>query len=157
MYTYIFTHLFIHIYMNTCVYTHRGIISSYPRSLSHFDTLSLHLPLSLLHVRSLFHFVPLSAPLPTPARHKTTSIWGTHSSHAPCAHERWREKPAHHVRRGFENPHPACGVGSNCNTLQHAHTISLSFLALSLPPSLSLSLSLSFTDLHTRTRTHART
>ena len=53
-------------------------------------------------------------------------------------------KPAHHVRRGFENPHPACGVGSNCNTLQHAHTISLSFLSLSL----------SFTDLHTHTHTH---
>ena len=66
MYTYIFTHLFIHIYINTFVYTHRGIIFSYPRSLSHFDTLSLYLPLSLLHVRSLFHFVPLSTPHPRP-------------------------------------------------------------------------------------------
>ena len=45
--------------MNTCVYTHKGIVSSYPRSLSHFDTLSLYIPLSLFHVRSLFHFVPL--------------------------------------------------------------------------------------------------
>ena len=59
---------------------------------------------------------------------------------------------------GFSrNPHPACGVGSKCNTLQHAHTISLSCLSLSLPPSLSLSLSLSFTDLHTHTHTHAHT
>ena len=142
MYTYIVTHLFMHIYMNTCVYTHRGIISSYPRSLSHFDTLSLYLPLSLLHVRSLFHFVPLSAPPPRPhftKRHQH----GVHTAHMRCVCTIWRET---RTIDGARNPHPVCGVGANCNTLQHAHTISLSFLCLSLPPSLSLSLSLSFTD-----------
>ena len=101
----------------------------------------------------------------THARHNTTSTRGTHSSNAPCAHDKWREKP---TLDGARNPHPACGVSSrnphpasgvdsNCDTLQHAQTISLPFLSLCLPPSLSLSLSLSFTDLHTHTHTHART
>jgi len=133
---YVFTYLFIHIYINTCVYTHRGIISSYPRSLSQFDTLSLYLTLSLLHVRSPFHFVPLSAPPPRPHFTKQHQH-GENSSNAPCAYVCTID--------GAGNQRPACGVGSNCNTLQHAHTISLSFLSLSPPP---LSLAFPFPLIH---------
>jgi len=101
----------------------------------------------------------------THTRHKTTSTRGTYSSNAPCAHDQWRETPTIDGARnphpacgvGSRNPHPVCGVGSNCDTLQHAQTISLPFLSLSLPPSLSLSLSLSFTDLHTHTHKHTHT
>ena len=137
MYTHIFTHLLIHIHINTCVYTHRGIISSYPRSLSHFDTLSLCLPLSLLHVRSLFHFVPLSAPPHTRTSQSDINTGYTQLTCAVCArsmaremHDRGRKKPTPRVRRGFE--------------LQHAATRThyLAFISFSLPPPLSLAFSL---------------
>jgi len=102
---YLLTYLYIYTLILVCIRIEASF--SHARALSPFlplcRTLSLSLSLSLSVTFFLCFTLSLFLAPFTHARHNTTLTRATNSSHAPCAHYQWREKPTPRVRRGFES------------------------------------------------------
>ena len=103
IHVYIDIYSFMNIIINTCVYTYRDINFSRTPFRTLTFTLSLSISLSLSSTFVLCFTLSLFLAPFTHARHNTTLTRATNSSHAPCAHYQWREKPTPRVRRGFES------------------------------------------------------
>jgi len=151
MYTCIHTYLRIYL----CIYVLIHVCIHIEESFSHIRVLSLtltHSPsisLSLSFTFVLCFTLCLSLPPPNARTSQNDINAGyTQLKCALCArsmaqetHDRWRQKPTHSVRRGFEKPTPRVRRGFE---VQHAATRTryLAFISLSLPPPLSLAFSL---------------
>ena len=130
MHTCIHSYLLVmHILMFVC--TSIEALFSHARALSlshsHVRTLSLYLPLTLFRVRPMFHsafsLLSLFSPPRTHVTNESTRV--TNSSHAPRAHDQWRENPTPRVAWVRVAESTCVTFGPQCAQLQRACLVTL--------------------------------